>query len=357
MLISGDISFARYESLIAQIGVVAPSELTAGDNPLVYLPGTKVVIDGVEVEFRANLGVIVNGEPLGPGGRFSIHPQDGVEIIENNSCFGPQVMIDMWPLDAEFTPDPNNLHKVFDQDAVRAKVWKKPIWLMEVGDWVVSFDKNENLVPGPVTRTMTNDVKILLDFFGTEVTPGHVYYRPDSKLPEKFETLIDVLRDDGIVQKQDGSHVRAATNVPVGDPLDGFVHTITRIRTANGTVEVKQRGRIRLGTRFIVRNGKERKSYSIADLISAGGGVVGDDELIRVGDGEPMEFHWEFSDTLPQPEDFVLACSGTTLEDIYAASEWEQMKPRLLAPTSRISPDNADLGSTLVHIDFPNKLA
>ncbi|MFV0334081.1 MAG: hypothetical protein ACK5JR_08440 [Tropicimonas sp.] len=178
MLISGDISFARYEALIAQIGVVAPSEFVSGDNPMVYLPGMKVIIDGVEVEFRANLGVIVNGEPLGPGGRFSIHPQNGLEIIESNSCFGPEVPIDMWPLDPDLKPGPNG---IYDQDEVRAKIWKKPIELIRVGDIVVSFDENDNLVPGPVTRTFENSAKILLKFHGTRVTPGHVYYRPDSK--------------------------------------------------------------------------------------------------------------------------------------------------------------------------------
>ena len=259
---------------------------------------------------------------------------DGIAEVRQSfrECFGPQVMIDMWPHDPAFSPDPENLGKVFDQDAVRSKVWKKPISLIEVGDWVVSFDKDENLVPGYVPLTMTNDVKILLDYFGTEVTPGHVYYRPDSKLPEKFETLIDVLRDDGIIQKQDGSHVRAATNVPVGDPLDGFVQAITGTLKADGQVYIRQRGRIRLGTRFIVHNGKERKSYSVADLIKAGGGIVGDDELIRVGDSAPMPFHWEFGNTLPKPEDYVLACSGTSLEKIYGASEWEQQRPHLPAP-------------------------
>ncbi|QBY00592.1 hypothetical protein E2K80_07430 [Rhodophyticola sp. CCM32] len=46
---------------------------------------------------------------------------------------------------------------------------------------VLSFDKDEDLVPGKVTRTFQNDAKIILDFHGTFVTPGHVYYRHDSK--------------------------------------------------------------------------------------------------------------------------------------------------------------------------------
>lgn len=244
-------------------------------------------------------------------------------------CFGPEVPIDMWPLDPDLKPGPDG---IYDQDEVRAKVWKKPIELIEVGDIVVSFDDNDNLVPGPVTRTFQNDAKILLDFHGTRVTPGHVYYRPDSKKSYKYETLIDVLRDDGVIKHQDGTLIRAATNVPVDSPRDGFVQAVTHMRKADGTVVQNDAGRIRLGTRFLVGTGKERKSWAVADLIEAGGGVVGDDELIRVGDGEPMPFLWDFGETLPKPEDFVLACSDTTLEDIYKAAEWESQGPRLPAP-------------------------
>ena len=138
-------------------------------------------------------------------------------------CLGPETPIDMWPLEPEFAPDPSNHNKVFDQDAVRAKIWKKPIAMIRQGDIVVSFDKNDNLMPGRVTRTFENESKILLDYFGTRVTPGHVYFRPDSKKTDKFECLLDILRDDGMIQNVEGKNIRAATNVPVGDPRDGFV--------------------------------------------------------------------------------------------------------------------------------------
>lgn len=246
-----------------------------------------------------------------------------------NHCFGPEVPIDMWPLDPNLKPGPDG---IYDQDEVRAKVWKKPIELIRVGDLVVSFDDDDNLVPGPVTRTFQNNAKILLNFHGTRVTPGHVYYRPDSKKSYKYETLIDLIRDDGVIKHQDGTLIRAATNVAVDSPRDGFVQAIARKRNSDGTFEQSDEGRIRLGTRFLVGTGKERKSFAVADLIEHGGGVVGDDELIRVDGGEPMPFLWDFGDTLPKPEDFVLACSGTTLEDIYKAAEWESQGPRLPAP-------------------------
>lgn len=243
-----------------------------------------------------------------------------------NHCFGAGTLVDMWPLDKSLKPNPDG---VYDQELVQAKIWQKPIEEVKIGDLVVAFDDVGNLVPGHVPRTMTNDVKILLNFHDTRVTPGHVYYRPDSKASYKFETLIDVLRDDGVIQKQDGSLIRAATNVPVGDPRDGFVLAVTGTRRADGGVATKDQGRIRLGTRFIV-DGK--RSYAVADLIEAGGGVVGEDELIRVGDSAPMPFYWEFGDTLPKPEDFILECSGTTLEDIYKMAEWENQRPHLPAP-------------------------
>ena len=102
---------------------------------------------------------------------------------------------------------------------------------------MVSFDENDNLVPGPVTRTFANNAKILLNFHGTRVTPGHVYYRPDSKKSYKYETLVDVLRDDGVIKHQDGTLIRAATNVPVDSPRDGFVQAVARKRNSDGTFE------------------------------------------------------------------------------------------------------------------------
>jgi hypothetical protein len=250
---------------------------------------------------------------------------EGYYVSAISECFGSETPISMWPLDPSLKPDANG---IYDQEAVRAKVWKKSIELIVAGDIVVAFDGAGNLVPSPVTRTMTNEVKVLLNFHGTKVTPGHVYFRPDSKRASKFETLIDILRDDGQIQKQDGTLVRAATDVPVGDPHDGFVQVVTGKMNDDGSINPIERGRIRLGTRFV----KDRKAYCIADVIKAGGGIVGEDELIRVEDGVPVPFHWHFSDTLPKPEDFVLACSGTTLEDIYKASEWEDQRPHMPAP-------------------------
>ncbi|MEM6416064.1 MAG: hypothetical protein AAF720_15570 [Pseudomonadota bacterium] len=258
--------------------------------------------------------------------------QAGVTVHENpmiNQCFEKGVSVSLWPLDNDIQQDAEG---IYNQDEVSSKIWTKPIELVQEGETVVSFDKNGNLVPGKVARTFEKDTKIILDFYGTRVTPGHVYFRPDSKTSHKYETLIDILRDDGVVQLQDGTQIRAATNAPVGSARDGFVQAVTGTRKPDGSVEIKERGRVRLGTRFLAKDGESHKSWTVADLIEAGGGVIGDDEMIHVGDDDPVPFYWEFGDTLPAPEDFVLACSGTTLEDIYKASEWESRGPRLPAP-------------------------
>ena len=66
----------------------------------------------------ANLGTLV-------GAFLSIGRAD--LISEPFQCFGPEVPIDMWPLDPEFSPDPDNPFKQYDQDAVRARIWKQSI--------------------------------------------------------------------------------------------------------------------------------------------------------------------------------------------------------------------------------------
>ena len=131
------------------------------------------------------------GSMLGGGGDLVRTTVLRALLDSGTECFGAETLIDMWPLDPTFKPGSNG---IYDQDAMRAKIWQKPIDLIKVGDMVVSFDDDGNMVPGYVPRTFLNEAKTLLNFHGTRVTPGHVYYRPDSKKPYKFETLIDVLR-------------------------------------------------------------------------------------------------------------------------------------------------------------------
>ncbi|MEM9910689.1 MAG: hypothetical protein AAF922_07875 [Pseudomonadota bacterium] len=148
-------------------------------------------------------------------------------------CFGPEVSINMWQLDSELSSDPNG---ILGQDYLPTKTQLKPIKDIIPGDIVVSFDKDGSRVPGTVTRIFTKDVKIVLDFFGTGVTPGHVYYRADGAKPSTYETLIDILRFDGVIEKQDGTQIRAATGMSLDDPRDGFVWAVTGAQTDDGSV-------------------------------------------------------------------------------------------------------------------------
>lgn len=245
-------------------------------------------------------------------------------------CFLAGTMIDMWPVDASIRPDTGGL---YDKAAVLAKVWRKPIEEISPADWVVSFDKAGNLQPGKVTRTFTNTVKVILDFFGTGVTPGHVYYRPDSKKPYKFEPLIDILRDDGIVQKGDGSLIRAATGCEVDSEDDREFWAFTIYEDKDGNERVRAKKKLRLGTRWMLPDGQH---FSMREYMRGIGLELLPDGCVRwKKTGLISIFVWTLSDTLPNPENFVLARSGTTLSDIYKAAEWEGVRPDMPPPMAR----------------------
>jgi hypothetical protein len=329
-------SVARYAGELMGLEDAQPPNLVSG-NPANAVGWNKELMDRIvdgmifQIESEeARLGRQLTDVELLPY----------VEAIQtvadaHEECFGPEVPIDMWPLDPSFKPGPDGL---FDQEEVRSKIWRKPIELIRAGDLVVSFDGDGNLVPGPVSRTMTNDVKILLDFFGTRVTPGHVYYRPDSKKSHKFETLIDILRDDGYIENTKGEHLRANTGLPVGGVFDACVQAVLGDVQSDGEFKIRAVKDIRLGSRVVLEDGRD---FCIADIIKAGGGVVLENGLIATDAcPEGMPFHWTISDRLPNPEDYILRRSNVSLADIYTAGEWEDMQPRLPAPTSSRSAED-----------------
>jgi len=92
----------------------------------------------------------------------------------------------------------------------------KPIAAIRPGDMVLSPDKTGALVPARVTRTFVNDVAHVLDFHGTGVTPGHVFLCGAGRFQGRHVLLLDILRDDGAVVRQDGSLMRASTGCAVG---------------------------------------------------------------------------------------------------------------------------------------------
>lgn len=231
---------------------------------------------------------------------------------------------------------------------MRPKIWKKPIEQVKVGDYVVSHDKNGNMVPGYVPRVMENRAKNLLDFWGTGVTPGHAYFCADGRFKGEHVPVLDILRSDGAFVNLDGQVVRAATNFEVGSREDGFVSVVTGLTRADGTVNVKQSRRIRLGTRFKDTDGETR---TVLDVIQRENWLLHDDGLVsRTHVDEKRPFHLHFMDRIPKPEDYILERSNLTLAQIYAAGEWEQIKPKMPAPATAtaIAPPAAASSTTAV---------
>lgn len=207
---------------------------------------------------------------------------------------------------------------------------EKPIEDIAVGDWVTAYDEDGNLVPGRVSHTSRNRVKHILDVHGLMVTPGHVTLCGDGRFAERHVPIIDILRSDGALVTEDGSKVRAATGCLLGSRGDRLIWTVTGERHRDGSICVRNKGLIRLGTRFITPAGHD---VSVMDVIADAGGIVGEDGLIQsCVDGPRMPFLWTFTGRLPKPEDYVLQRSKLHLQDIYQTDEWEAVGPQMPAP-------------------------
>ncbi|MCP4329817.1 MAG: hypothetical protein GY791_15425 [Alphaproteobacteria bacterium] len=187
---------------------------------------------------------------------------------------------------------------------------EKPIERIRVGDMVMAFDPEHDngrggLVPKRVTRTYVNHNQRVIDFHGTLVTPGHVYLT-DGGI---FKPLMDIIREDGVVIRDDGCRIRAATNCEVGSEGDQFVQIayITEwgrrdwkaTRARAGTLRLKPDG---TATSFI--DYIERHRYTLLP-----NGLI-------VRDGE-QPHPLPYCGPAPRPEDYVLQKSGLTLADLY----------------------------------------
>jgi len=221
----------------------------------------------------------------------------------------------------------------------------KPIEKIVPEDVVVSYDKDGTLKPGRVTRTFQNHAKVVLDFHGIGMTPRHLTLCGDGPLKGKHVPIIDILRTDGAVVGKDGSLRRASTNCPVGSIGDLMVQVITGHREPSGMTRVRESGYLRAGTRIILPDGTD---IAILQIIAASGGMLcGNGMITETLGGPKMPFFWRFTESLPKPEDYVLQRSGVTLDDIYAANEWEDSGPRL--PFAMAAPNNQDsVGSTML---------
>jgi hypothetical protein len=184
----------------------------------------------------------------------------------------------------------------------------KPIEAIRPEDHVMTYDDRGILVPRCVTRVFVSDVAHVLDFHGTGVTPGHVFLCGAGRFKGRHVPLIDILRDDGAVVRQDGSLMRAATGCAVGSDADRLIEVVA----AHGTT-----GRLRAGTRVAGETGE----VTVSALIAQAGGTICDGGVALPGAPAPQPFAW--AGGLPAPEDYVLRQSGVTLAGIYAADEWE----------------------------------
>ena len=201
------------------------------------------------------------------------------------------------------------------------------------GDVVLSFAERTGLVAKEVIRTFSTSAAQILDLFGICVTPGHVTLCGEGPYAERYVPILDILRTDGAIVLEDGRKVRAGTGCLVDSEGDAWLTAVVGERTADGGVRVIESGRIRAGTRFIL---PDETDVCVLDLVREAGGEIGEDGLVLpAGAGPEMPgqpFRWPFTKRLPKPEDYVLQRSATTLEDIFAANEWEAMGPQVPGP-------------------------
>jgi len=298
-------------------------------------------------------GLLINEQtvPIDPSVAGNI---SSVFSRPDQHCFLAETPIQMWPLDPSIKPRADGS---YDEQLVLSKVWEKPISDICAGDLVVSYDNNGRIKPGAVTRTMTNAATHLLDFWNTGVTPGHAYYCADGKFKGQHVPLMDILRTDGAIMRADGTVIRAATNCEVGSMGDLMIHVSASLQNADGTWTEPKPGKVRFGTRIILPDGTHMsfmemaadEGWKVSDDGYMVGSIQGEDGTLRE---QKFLFPYAYGETLPKPEDYILARSDVTLEAIYAAGEWEQIGTQMPAPANMIGL-NTNHTSTLLR---PSKL-
>ena len=209
----------------------------------------------------------------------------------------------------------------------------KPIDSICVRDNVLSYDQSGRLVRSRVSHVFSKPARQVLDIHGLMTTPGHVTLCADGPFSGQHVPVLDILRTDGAIVLEDGRKVRAGTGCPLDSEGDAYLTAVVGERTADGAVRVIESGRIRAGTRFIL---PDKTDVCVLDLIREAGGEIGEDGLVRPAGAGPetlgQPFRWPFTERLPKPEDYVLQRSATTLEDIFAANEWEAVGPQVPGP-------------------------
>ena len=252
----------------------------------------------------------------------------------DDHCFLGDTPIQMWPCDLALKPRADG---TYDEPLVLSHVWRKPIREIKVGDVVVCYDERGNLQPSPVTSTMKSLASHILDFWGTGVTPGHAYFCADGKFKDKHVPLMDILRSDGAIMRADGTKVRAATNCKLGSMGDRMIHVGATKELPDGTWTQPKPAMARFGTRIILPDGRHRSFMEMA--AEEGWKVTEDGHMfgqVKFEDGtvseQSFKFPYIYGTEVPKPEDYILARSAVTLQEIYAAGEWEQIGTELPAP-------------------------
>lgn len=251
----------------------------------------------------------------------------GFRTLANPECFLAGTAISIWR--DEVSAGKNHDKQVDEATDLKNSLWK-PIEHIEVGDTVVSYDQEGRLAPGRVVRTMRRRVTQILDFWGTGMTPGHAVLCAEGIFCGQHVPIIDILRTDGAIYRADGTKIRAATGCVVGSDGDQFVYAL--VASSPGSTMDRNEGirKIRLGTRIILN---EHTDISLMDIVNSHGGKVTPEGYVWIpGANDRDIIEWTLGETLPNPEDYILKRSNTTLADIYAASEWEQIKPRVPWP-------------------------
>ena len=197
---------------------------------------------------------------------------------------------------------------------------------LAVGDLVVSPVRDGRLVAGKVTVIHINTAAHLLDVFGLKVTPGHHVLCGDGPYVGRHVPIIDILRTDGALVREDGSLVRAATNFDVGSREDQKIE-VAYLESKDD--EEHKSAYLRLGSRL--PHAEKGAETLLALLEREGYGILEDGRVQPPGE-EPGPLY--FFGAPPRPEDYVLGRSGLTLSDIYDTPDpgaWEGHLPNPLA--------------------------
>lgn len=222
-----------------------------------------------------------------------LHPDDYADIQKRirdiNHCFAAGTLVEM------------------------ADGLLKPIERIVVGDEVLAYDDTEGkgrggLAPRRVTHTFCNPDRILLDFHGLLVTPGHAFLCGDGPHEGRHRMLIDILRDDGAIVARDGCRLRAATNCQVGSEADQFVELAY---VTDPEEQTARSARLRAGTLLLTDDGE---TTTVLDCLTAEGYRLLPDGFVAKPGEAPHPLYWYGEP--PRPEDYVLKKSGLTDADL-----------------------------------------